>query len=195
MPTPIQEIDMHPRFIASRRLACGAAIAAALAAVAGCASRTEVRRDRDPAANLHAYRTFAFYEPLSVDGSRYSTLLGTRLKQATRAQLERSGYAYSEREPDLRVNLFLAVRERQELRSAAGAHGWYRGLGHGSETVAYRQGTLAIDLVDARRRVLVWQGVAEGRIDREAAESPGRVIDDVVGEIFAGFPRHDASAR
>lgn len=169
-----------------RLLPLAAVSLAALAA--GCTSGPEVRRDRDPSADLGAYRTFSFYDPVAADRSRYTTLVSARLKQATRAQLERHGYVHVDHDADLRVNLMLAVVDRPELRGAP-LYGWHGRAWAGSlDTVTVREGTLAIDLVDARRRALVWQGVAEGRLDAKAIENPGPLVDSVVGEIFAVFP-------
>ena len=56
------------------------------------------------------------------------------------------------------------------------------------DTVNYRQGTLSVDVVDARKHELVWQGIAEGRINKKSVENPGPAVDKVVGEMFTGFP-------
>jgi hypothetical protein len=104
--------------------------------------------------------------------------------------MEKHDYVYSEVDPDLRVNLQLKVVDKQEIRSSPavrGPHG-YRGWASGIETLEYRKGTLAVDVVDAHRNALVWRGVAEGRVDEKAIEQPGPAIDAVVGEIFARFP-------
>jgi hypothetical protein len=171
-----------------------ASMAAAL--VVGCASQPDIRLDQDPAVNLADYKTFGFLEPAAGAGARYTSLLNARLRQATREQLERQHYVYSEANPDLRVNVILHVAERQELRSSPGARGpyGYRGWGGGIETVNYRQGTLAIDLVDTKRNALVWQGVAEGRLDDKSIRNPGPAVEAVVGEIFARYP-HGIAAR
>jgi hypothetical protein len=163
-------------------------LSAVVGLAAGCASRPEVRRDQDPAADLKAYQTFAFYEHAGADTARYSTLLSARLKSATRRQLEQHNYLYDETDPDLRVNVFLNVAEKQEVRSVPGRgfHG-YRSWS-GIETADYRLGTLGVDLVDARRNALVWQGVAQGRLGEQSSQEPGRAIDAAVSEIFAGFP-------
>jgi hypothetical protein len=182
---------MHPHRSLTRRGAIGAALAALLAAAAGCASQPDVRHDQDPSADLLAYRTFAFTEISGDHNSPYATLLASRLKQATRAQLERRHYALDDARPDLLVNLRLIVREKQEVRSRS--YGWgraaWRGWNAGEiETVDYRQGTLAIDLIDTRRSAVVWHGVAQGRLDAQAMEQPGPAIEAAVGEVFARFP-------
>jgi hypothetical protein len=159
------------------------------ATLAGCASQPDIRRDKDPAVDLGTYKTFSFYEPLGTDRVRYATLLTGRLKQATRHELEQRGYVYDERHPDLRVNFLVSVVDRQEVQASpagAGRFG-YRAWAGGVETTSYRQGTLRVDLVDADRQVLIWQGVAEGRLDADAVHNPGPTVDKVVAGIFAGF--------
>lgn len=173
-------------------------LAALIVLAAGCASKPDVRHDQDPAVDLNSYKTFAFFEQAPVDKARYTTLLGARLKRATREQLERQDYVYSEANPDLRVNLRLVVLEKQEIRSSPSGRAFYgyRGWSNDAiETVDYRQGTLAVDLVDARRNALVWHGVAEGRLDSKAMEQPGPAIEAAVGEIFAHFPGTTPKSR
>jgi hypothetical protein len=164
-------------------------------ALSGCATGPQVHVDRDPAANFSAYRTFAFFQPLATDNARYSTLMTAHLKQATRSQLERLGYVYDESSPDLRVNFYVRVADRQELRSSAGYYGYrgtlYRGWNgypQTLETVNYKAGTLSVDLVAAKTGSLVWQGVAEGRVRDKAMRDPAAAIDSAVGDIFRDFP-------
>jgi hypothetical protein len=177
------------------RHAATAALLLAVTVAAGCASAPSVRTDKDPAVDMKAYKTFGFFEPLATDKSPYSTLLSRHLREATRAQLESHGYAYSEQTPDLKVNFFLNVADRQELRSSPGFYGYRRGVyrswagyPYDLETVSYRQGTLGVDLVDAESNSLVWQGVAEGRVDAKAQKSPAETIRSVIGEIFTRLP-------
>jgi hypothetical protein len=171
----------------TRRGAGLAVLVPLLALAAGCASKPDVRTAQDPGVDLDAYKTFAFYESSSPG---YMSLAEKRLRAAARAQLERQHYTYDEDSPDLRINYALHVVEKQELRSTPGAGRFgYRGWGVGGvESVEYRQGTLAIDLVDTRRNALVWRAVAEGRLDADAMEQPGAAIDAAVGEMFSRFP-------
>ena len=177
-----------PRSLFTRRRLGGIALVALLAA-AGCASRPEVRHDQAPGADLRAYRSFAFTEIATDGDTPYASLLAARLKQATRAQLEHRRYVYDDAHPELLVNLRLVVREKQEIRSQPYGRAAWRGWPAAEiETVDYRQGTLAIDLIDLKRRTLVWHGVAEGRLDAKAMEQPAAAIEAAVGEIFARFP-------
>jgi uncharacterized protein DUF4136 len=157
---------------------------------AGCATQPEVRIDKAPAANLSAYRTFSFYDRLSTDRPNYSSIMSARLKQATRDELERHGYVYNEHNPDLKVNFALRVADRQEVRSYPGNGGVFirrAGLTN-VDVIQYRQGTVSIDLVDNRQKSLIWQGIADGRIDDKISQDPGKAIDLAVRQIFIGFP-------
>jgi hypothetical protein len=159
----------------------------AVLAVTGCATGSAVYVDKDPTSNLAAYQTFAFFPDT---GRGYSTLVGEHVKRATRAELERRGYRYDEQSPDLRVAFALKIDERQELRStpALGAGPFYRGWGpYEIDTVDYKAGTLTIHLVDAARNTIVWQGVAEGRVQQQALRNPAAAIGAIVAEMFTDF--------
>jgi uncharacterized protein DUF4136 len=170
----------------------GLIVAAAAVLVSACAaSGPKVRTDRDPTANLTSYETFGFYDQLLGDRARYSTVMSNRLRAATIAQLTRLGYTYTARAPQLRVNFFLKVADRNGVR-AAPAMG-LRPIGgfgypHDIETVEYKTGTLRIDVVDVARNSSVWQGVAAGKIPEEAFRNPGPAVDEVVRSIFRQFP-------
>jgi hypothetical protein len=157
------------------------------AALAGCASQPDIRRDKDPTVDLRSYKTFSFYEPLGTDRALYSTLLTSRLKQTTRQEMEQRGYVYDERQPDLRVNFLVSIVDRQEVHATPVGRFGYRSWSGDVDTTTYRQGSLRIDLVDADRHVLIWQGVAEGRLDADAMKNPGPTVDKVVAGILSGL--------
>jgi len=185
--------------VSFRGLALGLLLAVG---VAGCGSSgPSIRVDGDPAANIPAFRTFGFFDELATDKAGYSTLLTARLKDATRRELEKHGYAYADTGPELLVNFNVNITDKTEIRSTptttvgygyygyrAGMYGAWGGYPQEIETRNYRQGTLTIDVVDASKKALVWQGVAEGRISKKARENPGAAVDAVVTQIMAGFP-------
>lgn len=177
-----------------RRLAIAAM---ATLALAGCATGPEIRRDTNPAAEFANYRSFAFFSPLATDRAGYETVFTTRLKDATRRAMEAKGYVYDEARPDLLVNFFANVQDKQEVRTtpvpAMGYYGYRRGYygGFGMYTVdtyTYREGTLTVDLVEARRKLLAWQATAEGTVSSEARKNPGAAIDAVVAEMMSALP-------
>jgi hypothetical protein len=164
--------------------------------------------DQDPAASLPSYGTFGFFTPLATDEAGYSTLLSARLKDATRHELERRGYVYEESNPDLLVNFNVNVTDKTEVRSSpsmsvgygyygyrGGMYGAWSGYPYDVETTNYKLGTLTIDVVDADRKALVWQGVAEGRVTKKVLENPAPAVDASVTQIFARFPQRSSIPR
>lgn len=175
-------------------------VVALFAVLAGCASGPEVRVDADPAVNVTSFRTFAFFEPLATDKAGYSTLVTSRLKDATRREMESRGYVYDAAKPQLLLNFQLNIQERMNVSSSpsagVGYGGYYGYRSYGAwagypadvQTTYYKEGTLNIDVVDAERKSLVWQAVAEGRVKKEAMKNPGPAIDSVVTLLMTDFP-------
>lgn len=179
-----------------------AVLSIAVVACACASSGPRIRADADPTADLSSYHTFAFFDDLATDKSSYTTMVTSRLKSSTQRELERRGYVMSPAGAQLLVNFNLNLENRTDVESTpsmggyygyrTGRYGMWSGYPADVTTTHYQQGTLAIDLVDAAKRQLVWQGVAEGRIRKQAIDNPGAAIDKVVTEIFASYP---ATAR
>lgn len=176
----------------SRLKSSFAVVLVCAATLAGCATKPAAFSHQDPQADLYAYKTFAFFEPAPHErvGSGYSTPVATQLRAATRAQLEKLGYTYDPSHPDLRVNIMLAVGERTEVRSTpATVAPRYRAWGATNvETVNYREGTLAVDLVDTQRRAMVWRGVVQDRITKKDMQNVDETVRAAVKEVFARYP-------
>lgn len=170
--------------------------------IAACATqRADIRTDYAPDADFSAYSSFGFPEQTGTDRGGYSTLVTDYFKAAVRDQMEMRGYRYVDANPDLLVNFYANVRERTEVRSRpsfAGASGYY-GYRYGLyspwplydrdvDTVTYPVGTANVDIVDAKQKQLLWEGVAQGRISDEEMENPRDAIASVVTQLYARFP-------
>jgi hypothetical protein len=172
-------------------------------ALSACATTTgpDYTIDYDRSADLGSFRTYGFPDEVGTDRAGYSTLITTYFKNAVNREMESRGYTYQEKDPDLLVNFFANVRDVTDVRShpdtsfGYGYYGYRYGL-YGAwphyqddvTTVHYKVGTANIDIVDAERMQLIWEGVAEGRISREDMKNPRAAIDRVVTELFQRFP-------
>lgn len=175
-------------------------LSAAALLLAACATGPRVTSDVDPSANFAQYRTFAFYSPLAIEGQGYATLTSGRIKNAARAQMESRGYVYDEASPDLRVNLNAYMQEKTDVVSMPEVdydyYYSYRARRYVSvpywrdrtEVYQYTEGTMNVDLVDAKQNRLVWTGVAVGRVGRAKPEERAAKIDAAVAEIFLRYP-------
>jgi hypothetical protein len=169
--------------------------------LASCASGPSIRSDYDRSADFTSYRTFGFASELGTDRAAYSTLITEHFKRAVRSEMEARGYEYTETNPDLLANFYVAIREQTDVRATpaptvgVGYYGYRYGLytswpaySMGVRTVHYKTGTANVDLIDARRKQLIWEGVAEGRVNEEDLANPADAIEAVVAELFTHFP-------
>jgi hypothetical protein len=167
--------------------------------LAGCAttSAPKTRVDYDKAADLSVYRTYGFPKETGTDRGGYSTLVTTYFKNAVSTQMEARGYKYSADHPDLLVNFYTNTRDRTESRPdlAAGYYGYRYGLYSGwpmydeqQRIVTYKYGTINLDVVDAEKKQLVWEGVSEGRVTEEALANQKATINAVVTELMRQYP-------
>lgn len=174
------------------------------ALTAACASGPTIRADGDPSVDLSTYKSFGFFPNPSTDKSKYSTMITTRLKDATRRELQMRGYQESE-QPQLLVNFSTNVENRTDVQSTGASYGGFYGYRAGMYgawggypqdvyTTHYQQGTLAIDVVDSAKQQLVWQGVAQARLTKDMIENPEATIGSVVADIFAKYPVQPAGA-
>lgn len=169
------------------------------AALVGCATTggPDVRATYDQATDFSQFRTFGFVEPAGTDQAGYESLVTQQLKTSTQRELEARGYTHAATAPDLLVNFNaslaqqvlvtdqpVAMSQYYDYRTGTYA-GW---VGYEPDVEEYIQGTLNIDLVDARRQQLVWEGVAVGRITEQVRQNRAAAIDKAVVEIFAKYP-------
>jgi hypothetical protein len=133
--------------------------------ILSCSTMT-VRADHDSQFDFGAYSTFALFERQGKERQRpqMSEIVDRRIAAAMNAELVGKGFSStSPRDADFLITFYTAVRRRVVVNNA----GWYGHRWHywggGTRWVrSYEEGTLVIDIIDRRRRELVWRGVGEG---------------------------------
>ena len=111
------------------------------------------------------------------------------------------GYTLSDKTPDLLVNFSTNSEARTDVRSTGmttgytGYYGYRRGMYAGFpaysndvDTVHYKVGTVNIDVVDAKKKQLVWEGTTEGKLTKKVMENPQAAVNAAVANIFAQYP-------
>lgn len=169
--------------------------------LAGCASGPKVRSDAAANTNFSSYKTFGFMPEPATDKAGYTTLVTQHFKDAITSEMTALGYQFSETNADLLVNFNSNVESRTDVRSMPSAsfhYGYYhyrRGIYAGFpiyttdvDTVHYKVGTVNIDVVDAAKKQLIWEGVSEGTLKRKDLEQPKQAIANVITLIFQQFP-------
>jgi len=174
--------------------------ALAVLVLSACTTTPKVQSDYDRNADFSSYRTFGFVETLATDRSGYSTLLTGYFKSAVQREMTGLGYTFSDKNPDLLVNFSTNSEARTDVRSTGmttgygGYYGYRRGMYAGFpmttdvDTVHYKVGTVNIDVVDAKKKQLLWEGTTEGRLTKAVMADPQAAINGAVANIFAQYP-------
>jgi len=172
-----------------------------MVALVGCASGPNIRSELDSQADFSQYRSFAFASPLGTDKAGYTTILTERLKAATRMQMEQRGYVYNDQSPDLLVNFLTQVSTQSEYVPPPpmpwganyygyrmGFYGPWAGYQFPPQVIQYTQGVLNIDLIDAKKKQMVWEGIATTVINDIEQASNEAFIGPLVADIFKRYP-------
>ena len=157
-----------------------------------CASIT-VNNDFDKKVDFTIFKTFAFYKT-GIDKVEISDLDKRRILKAVETELLAKGFTKSEN-PDLLINFFTKSREQVDVNTFNNGWGYGWGFGwnpwmwRGNQTMVSRTttGTLFIDLIDARKKELIWQGEGEGEIFKNQKNKEER-ISEFVKEILKQYP-------
>lgn len=161
-------------------------------------SCTSVRvlSDYDKDANFNNYKSYAFYKT-GIDKAQISDLDKKRILRAIEAEMSSKGFVKSEN-PDLLVSIFTKEKEQVDIYNnywGGGFYGWgwspyYWGPGWGGSNVSTRtEGSLYIDLIDAKNKELVWQGKGVGNLGHIGnIDKKEQRIQEFVSEILQVYP-------
>ena len=179
-------------------------IASACILLTACASQ-DIRTNVDPDAHFSSYRTYAYMEPLATVRAGYTSLVTEFFKQAISQQLSARGYKLNAQSPDLLVNFHTVNKQKVDVLGPpvllapmpwgddyfgyrTGYYGAWPGYAVDDDVMQYTVGVVSIDLIDAKMRQLVWQGVSSALVKSNAQESSDQGIETVVANIFAKYP-------
>jgi len=161
-------------------------ITSILLAVTGlnsCGSGIRVQYDYIKNEDFSKYQTFDF---ISLPNSLGQDTRGQRLvKNAVIEELELEGFEMRFSKPDFLVAVHTSVDSRVDIQNWGYRYApydrYYGGYGYwGTQsftTYTYEEGTMILDFVDPASMQLVWRGVAQGVIPRNA--STDRIIEIV----------------
>jgi hypothetical protein len=147
-------------------------------------STVRVAADYEKSTDFSKYRTFAFFKP-GVDQAKISDIDKRRILRAIEAEMLAKGYTKSE-EPDLLVSIFTESTQRVDVYNNAWGMGWGPGWGNSVSTSV--EGQLFIDLIDANKKELIWQGSGTGNITNKDVDRKVEEINTFVNKILEQFP-------
>ncbi len=150
-----------------------------------------VAADYDREVNFNEYKSFAFYKT-GIDKAEISDLDKRRILKAIETELIAKGFQKSSN-PDLLVSIFTKSREKINVWNngwGAWGYGWgwspwyWNSFGNVSSST---EGTLYVDLIDANKKELVWQGVGRGYLTQNMNKKEER-IKEFVMKIMERYP-------
>jgi hypothetical protein len=158
-------------------------ILALLLALPGIGAAQKVTVEFDEAVDFSAFRTFHLTEGKlhSRNPALNSELVSRRIDADLRQQLAAKGLTEVPSQADLNVHYSLGSGRKTEVDRYPAR--WY-----GTRTVRfhYTEGTLVLDLRDARRRELVWRGISV--LDKSDARSINDHLGDMVRKVLDKYP-------
>ena len=171
-------------------------LGSAMLAGSGCGPTLQVKTDFDHAASFNQYRSFQMGEGKVIEKGTVTenTIVKDRIDTAVQNGLETKGLVPASDNADLIARFAVGVRTVKELQSvgypvAVGMWGPYPGVPSAYPNdfwvTEHPEGTLVIDLVDARSQKLVWRAyvVAEGSGMGDPA-----FLQKAVTKAFERFP-------
>ncbi|WP_298478191.1 DUF4136 domain-containing protein [uncultured Maribacter sp.] len=163
--------------------------------LSACTS-VRVLSDYDKDANFNTYKTYAFYKT-GIDKAQISDLDKKRILRAIDAQMVTRGFTKSN-SPDILVSIFTKEKEQVDIYNNywGGGFGWGwnpyfwgPGWNNGTQVTTRTQGSLYIDLIDAKSKELVWQGKGVGTLgNSKSIEKKEERIQQFVSEILKAYP-------
>lgn len=170
-----------------------------ITAVAASCSSVRVDADYDESVDFAQYKTYGYLKD-GIDKSEISDLDKKRILNAVDVEMQKKGYTKSEK-PQLLVNIFTKANKDVNVNNWGGmgmGYGWGWGPGWGwggpwgwggnyTSVSTATEGVLYIDLIDASKKELVWQGIGSGVLTRNRDKKQER-INEFVSEIISEFP-------
>ena len=151
-----------------------------------------VASDYDQKVNFNQYKSFAFFKP-GIDKAEISDLDKKRILRAIEADMTAKGFVKSDN-PDMLVSIFTKTRENINVYQNNWNWGWYGWgwnpwwWGPNYNTVSrVKEGTLYIDLIDASKKELVWQGMGTAALSSNVEKKQER-INEIVTAILSKYP-------
>ena len=155
-------------------------------------SSVRVNQDYDKNVDFSQYKTYAYHKA-GVDKVEISDLDKKRILRSIDEVMTAKGFTKSET-PDLLINFFTKEREQVDVNqfNMGWGYGWGWGWnpwmwGNNTSVNRYTEGTLTIDVIDAKKKELIWQGQGEGVLTKNVDKKDEK-IKEFVSKILEQYP-------
>ena len=171
------------------------ALAAAVALMPAIAMAQKTTYDFDKTATFGQYKTYTWKTGTPAG----QELVDKRIVEAIKGQLAARGFTENDSNPDVVVLYHIAFDKQKDISAYSsgpmyGGYGYGWGGGWGATTTDVRVrdilvGTLAIDMVDVKKKQMVWRGLGTKEIDTDAKpDKRDKNINKAVEKIMKNYP-------
>jgi hypothetical protein len=165
-----------------------------LLTTAACATMS-VSSHTEPGLTTAAYRTFDWGDPdpLPTGDPRLdqNPLFKDHIQGEVEKQMAMRGVTLAEQHPDLWIHYHAVISPRLDVNRVDEEYGYCYDPECTARVIEYEEGTLVLDIIDARTNRVIWRGWAQNTIDA-ALKDPDRMARDIaqaVQRMLARFPR------
>lgn len=155
----------------------------------GAAFAQHVQTDFNHQTNFSQYKTYSWQEIKAAN-----SIWDARIKNAVDAQLAAKGWTQVDQGGDVAIVAIKTTHTERTLQTFYDGFGggWrWRGFGGMGESTTteqdYKEGTLVVDMYDAKTKQLIWRGSAEDTLS-DKAEKNEKNLDKGVAKMFKKFP-------
>ncbi len=163
---------------------------ASLFLLTSCAT-VQVKSDYDTKAVFANYKSFGFYKT-GIDKVDINDLDKKRILRAIDKNLAEKGLVKSNT-PDLLINFTTKAEKNVQVAPNYGygfGWGWWSPFWYGNNfynTYETIEGVLVIDLIDAEKNELIWQGIGKAPL-ADGPEAKTERINEIVTAVLAKYP-------
>ena len=173
---------------------------------ASCGSGVTVTSDYDKTIDFSKYNTYTYYGWAENSDKILSSFDKERIEKSFEEEFTKRGWTVNQSGGDATVSLYIVVDQKTSYSSYtdhynngmyggmyASRYGYrYGSLGMGSSTTTttqndYLEGTLIVDVFDAKTKKHIWQGIGKKTISESTSKREER-IKAGVAEIMKAFP-------
>jgi len=161
-------------------------------------SSISVKTDYNPSVDFSTYKTYRWvdFKKMNDDQLAKNLLLRNRIIFAVDEELKKKGFILSEADDvDFIIVVHGSKEERMNISNWTGIYRydpWMGPDGSNVDVSYYEQGTLVIDVVEAKEEDLVWRGLGTSVLKEYSdPESMQKAANEFVSRVLIDFPPTD----
>jgi hypothetical protein len=143
--------------------------------------------------NYNHSQSFAGYHTYAWGSNNANQINNSILAQAAKSDIENAMQGVGLTKVDESQNPDLILLANGGLKQETSYSAWgMRGIGGGMGGITPEQnveGTMVVDLYDAKQKMLVWRGIAQDTLSNNGNKNQ-QIVEKAVQKMFKQYPKH-----